>query len=532
MLGEPATNKSSAMLFVQRTGLVAGPALAGLLYLLIGPATGSDLGWEAGGEAPSDVARVVLSESGRRCLAVAAWMAVWWITEAIPVSATALLPLVLFPVLGITTTRAAAAPYGDEIIFLFLGGFVLGISMERSGLHKRIALGTLSVVGTRPSMMVGGVMAATAFMSMWVSNTATTIMMLPIATSVVVMTERLVADKRGGHAWTPQDVERFSLCMLLGIAYAASIGGLGTPIGTPPNGVLMQGAQRLLGKQIAFADWMKIGVPLAVILLPAAWLLLTRVLHPVRGARIEGGAELIATERRELGRMSPAEWVVLGVFLLAVVWWLFRVPLCRGLGLMMEDSHGELVPRITDAGIAIGAAVLLFVIPVNVRERKCAITWEDAERLPWGVLVLFGGGLSLAAAMSATECDKYLGSLFGALGGLPLLLVLGVLVVGVIALSELASNTAIAAALMPVLAAVGPVMGIDPMLLMVTAALAATCGFMLPVATPPNAIVFATGKITIPQMMRAGILLDVVCAVVIIAFMWLLGPWLLEMVVK
>jgi sodium-dependent dicarboxylate transporter 2/3/5 len=520
------------MLFVQWAGLVAGPLIAVLVYLLLGPAESSALGQEAGGKAASDAANAVLSEPGRRTLAIAAWMATWWITEALPVSVTALVPLVLLPSLGATTMKAAAAPFGDEIIFLFLGGFIIGIAMERSGLHRRIALATLAVVGTRPTMMVAGVMATTAFMSMWVSNTATTIMMLPIVTSVVAMTEKLRADKSDSRAWTAQDVERFSLCMLLGIAYAASIGGLGTPIGTPPNGVLIQSAQQLLGKQIAFADWMKIGVPLVLILLPAAWLLLTRVLYPVRGERIEGGRELIRTEREKLGRVSRAEWIVLGVFLFAVAWWLFRVPLCYWLGLVSTNAAGEIVPRVTDATVAIAAAVLLFVIPVNVRERRFVITWEDAEKLPWGVLLLFGGGLSLAAAMSATGCDKYLGSLFGSLAGMPMLLVLAVLVVGVIALSELASNTAIAAALMPVLAAVGPAMGIDPMLLMTTAALAATCGFMLPVATPPNAIVFATGKIGIPRMMRAGILLDVVCAVVIIAFMWLLGPWLLEMVVK
>lgn len=529
MLGESATNTSSAMLFVHRAGLVAGPLVALLVYLVLGTSAGSVSGGEnvAGGAAAG-----VLSEAGRRCLAVAAWMAVWWITEAIPVSVTALLPLVLLPALGVAGMKAAAAPYADEIIYLFLGGFIIGIAMERSGLHRRIALATLAVVGTQPSMMVGGVMAATAFMSMWVSNTATTIMMLPIATSVVAMTEKLAAEGSGTRGWSARDVERFALCMLLGIAYAASIGGLGTPIGTPPNGVLIQSAQQMLGKQIAFADWMKIGVPLVLVLLPMSWMLLTRVLHPLRGGRIEGGRELIREERAKLGRLSRAEWIVLGVFLFAVVWWLFRVPLCEWLGLVSVNASGAGVPRVTDATVAIAAAVLLFVIPVIAGERSIVLTWEDAEKLPWGVLLLFGGGLSLAAAMSATGCDKYLGSLFGSLAGMPLLLVLAVLVVGVIALSELASNTAIAAALMPVLAAVGPVMGIDPMLLMVTAALAATCGFMLPVATPPNAIVFATGKIGIPRMIRAGILMDLICAVVISGAMWMFGPWALEMVVK
>lgn len=532
MLGEPATNKSSAMLFVQRAGLVAGPLFAALVYLLLGPAASSALGGEVGTQAASDASNAVLSEPGRRCLAVAAWMAAWWITEAIPVSATALLPLVLLPGLGITTAKAAAAQYADEIIFLFMGGFILGIAMERSGLHKRLALGTLSVVGTRPPMMVAGVMAATACMSMWVSNTATTIMMLPIATSVIAMTERLAGAGTDRARWHPADVERFGLCMLLGIAYAASIGGLATPIGSPPNGVFLQSAELLLGKQIGFSDWMMIGLPLAIILLPASWLLLTRVLHPMRALRIEGGPELIAIERRELGRMSGAERVVLGVFLLAIAGWLFRAPICESLGLMTENARGEKVPRLTDAWIAMTAAMLLFIIPLSLRHKKTAITWEDAERLPWGVLILFGGGLSIAEAMTTTGCNRYLGSLFSSLSGMPVLAVLAVLVVGVIALSELASNTAIAAAMMPVLAAVGPVMGVDPMLLMLTAALAASCGFMLPVATPPNAIVFATGKIGIPRMMKAGILLDVVCAGVIIAFTWLLGPWLLETVVK
>lgn len=530
MLGEPATNTSSAMLFVQRAGLVAGPLVAALMYLLLGPSTSSDLG---GGNGADVASEVILSEAGRRCLAVGIWMAVWWMTEATAVSVTALLPLALFSVLGISGMKTAAAPYADEIIFLFLGGFVLGIGMERSGLHRRIALMTFSLVGTRPSMMIGGVMLATAVMSMWVSNTATTIMMLPIATSVVAMTERLASKEGRGHsAWSAAEVDRFAVGILLGIAYAASIGGLGTPIGTPPNGVLIQSAQTLLGKQIAFVDWMKIGVPLVAVLLPAAWLLLTRVLHPIRSSRIEGGREMIARERQALGPMSVAEWVVLSVFMMAVTLWLFRVPLCERAGLVTVNAQGTRVALLTDAGVAIGAAVLLFVIPVSIRERKFAVTWKDAERLPWGVLILFGGGLSLAAAMSATGCDRYLGSLFGSLSGLHLLVVLGVLVIGVIVLSELASNTAIAAAMMPVLAAVGPVMGIDPMLLMVTAALAATCGFMLPVATPPNAIVFASGRIGMPRMIHAGIWLDVICAVAVVAFMWLLGPWLLAIVVK
>ena len=523
---DAVANKYAAQRMVQCGGLAAGPVVAAMVYVMLGrsvePAEADAVGQAAG---------AALSESGRRVLAIAAWMAVWWITEAIPVSVTALLPLLLLPTLGVSGMKAAAAPYADEIIFLFLGGFIIGIAMERSGLHRRLALATLAVVGTRPSMMVGGVMAATAFMSMWVSNTATTIMMLPIATSVVAMTEKLAAERSGTHRWSALEVERFALCMLLGIAYAASIGGLGTPIGTPPNGVLIQSAQQLLGRQVAFVDWMKIGVQLVFVLLPAAWLLLTRVLHPCA----EGGSTAGARSSARSGRNwvgFRAWWIVLGVFLFAVVWWLFRVPLCHWLGLVSTNAAGEEVPRVTDAAVAIAAAVLLFVTPASVPKRAIVITWEDAERLPWGVLLLFGGGLSLAAAMSATGCDKYLGSLFGSLAGMPLLVVLGVLVVGVIALSELASNTAIAAALMPILAAVGPAMGLDPMLLMVTAALAATCGFMLPVATPPNAIVFATGKIGMPRMMRAGILLDVICAVVIVCAMWTLGPWLLEMVVK
>ncbi len=526
MLGEPATNTSSPVLFVQRVGLVSGPLAALLVYLLLGNVTGS----VSGGETATDGAGATfLSEPGRRCLAMAAWMVVWWITEAIPVSATALLPLVLLPVLNVTNMKGAAAPYADEIIFLFLGGFVLGIAMEKSGLHRRIALLTLSIVGTKPAMMVGGVMAATILIGLWVSNTATTIMMLPIATSVIAMTERLAAES-GEDGWSRADVERFALCMLLGVAYAGSLSGLGTPIGTPPNGVMIQNAERLLGRSISFAGWMMFGVPLILVLAPAAWLLLTRVLHPVHAPAIPGGQELIARERRGLGKLSRAEATVMGVFFFAVAWWLLRVPLCRLLGLGTIGDDGGFSPWIADSTVAIAAAVLLFVIPIGDHDRWAVITWDDAEKLPWGVLLLFGGGLSLAAAMSATGCDKYLGSLFGSLAGLPMLLMIGVLVIGVIALSELASNTAIAAALMPILAAVGPAMGLDPMLLMLTAALAASCGFMLPVATPPNAIVFATGRIGMHRMMRAGIWMDGLCAVVIIAAMWLLGPWVLGIV--
>ncbi len=502
-----STNTSRAVLLIQWVGFFAGPLIALLIHAL----------------APD-----TLSEPARRVLAIAAWMATWWVSEAVHVSVTALLPLVLLPLLRICTMKEAAAPYGDEVIFLFVGGFVIGEALQSSGLHKRIAINTLLAVGTSPARIVGGVMLTTAIISMWVSNTATTIMMLPIGISLVALVEKCArANNENSGGWTPTAVRNLGISVVLGIAYAASIGGMGTPIGSPPNVIMMNFARDKLGREIDFGRWMTIGIPLVAIFLPLAWLLLTRVLHPVHAPEITGGREMLRNERRKLGRMSRAEWATLTVFLAAAFAWIARSSIVQQFNLTIRIKERD-VALLTDAGIAVAAALLLFLIPLNFRRRTFVVSYDNVQKLPWGILILFGGGLSIADAMSRTGVDVFIGTQFTGLAGLPFVLVMLVPVAAIVFLGELASNAAVVTALMPVLVAAAPAMQMDPLVLMFGATLAASCGFMLPVATPPNAIAFATGRITQPQMLRAGLMLDIVGILLITAVMGFAGSRLLS----
>jgi sodium-dependent dicarboxylate transporter 2/3/5 len=479
---------------IQDVGLWAAPLAAVLVLVLLPDAYLS-----------SEGERLPVTPAGRATAAVAVWMAVWWLSEAIPVYATALLPLVLLPLLGAAPIRAAAAPYAHELIFLFMGGFLIALAMERWGLHRRLALATLRFSGERPSHVVGGFMLVTALLSMWVSNTATAIMLLPVATSVIA----LVARQHGAPgveqalADRSSPLRNFALCLLLGIAYAASIGGMGTPIGTPPNVLLLSYMKSHLGREVSFVRWMSVALPLVAVFLPLAWLLLTRVLYPIRLARIEGGRRLVREALAELGPMVRGERIVLAVFLLAAGLWITR-PLLTGL------EVGGIAPLagLSDAGVAMLAAMLLFVAPAERAPRRFVLDWETAMKLPWGILVLFGGGLSLAAAIQANGVGELLAAQVAGLAGTPPLWVVLAVVTLIVFLTELTSNTATTATLIPVLAALAPGLGLDPLLLIVPAALAASCAFMLPVATPPNAIVFGSGLVRIPDMSRAGFWLN------------------------
>jgi sodium-dependent dicarboxylate transporter 2/3/5 len=478
---------------LRRLGLCAGPLLAALAWAALPESYVA-----AGGE------RIVLGQAGRAAGATAVWMATWWMTEAIPIPATALLPLVLLPVSGATTMREASAPYGHELIFLFLGGFVLALALERWGLHERIALRALRLVGTQPNVMVAGIMGVTAGLSMWVSNTATTITMLPIALSVIGLVTG--PDPERGDARTdPEQARRFSLCLLIGIAYAASIGGIGTIIGTPPNGLLVSYVADHLGREISFARWMAVGLPLVAVFLPIAWWLLTRVVFPVREMRLEGGGDVVRDALARLGPMKRGERATLAIFLVTVGLWVFRPLLVDWEIFGVRPCAG-----LSDASVAILAALALFSCPLDRRLRSFVMDWETAVRLPWGILILFGGGLSLAAAIQKTGLGLWLGHQVGGLAGLPSLALVVVVTALVIFLTELTSNTATTATLVPILAALAPGLGLSPFALIVPAAIAASCAFMLPVATPPNAVVFASGHVTIPQMARAGFALNLI----------------------
>jgi len=437
-----------------------------------------------------------------RAAAVAALMAVWWITEALPVPATALLPIALFPVLGVLPIDAATAPYANPLIFLFMGGFIIALAMERWNLHRRIALNILHLAGSRQDALVGGFMLGTAALSMWVSNTATTVMMLPIGMSVIP----LVSAAPAPEASRSPVREPFAVALLLGIAYAASIGGLGTLIGTPPNALLAAFVRDHYGYTIGFGQWMLVGLPLVVLMLAIAWLLLTKLLYRLGGVEVAGARDLIRGDLDALGPMGRGEKIVAVVFVVTALLWVFRPLIADYVGIPLSDP-----------GIAMAAALVLFVIPVDAKRGVFAMNWTWAQRLPWGVLILFGGGLSLAAGISDTGLAQWIGSAMGVFEAWPELVLVLLVVTVIIFLTELTSNTATTATFLPVLAALALSVGENPLLFAVPAAIAASCAFMMPVATPPNAIVFASGKLTIPQMARAGFLLNIAGIVLVTA---------------
>jgi len=443
-----------------------------------------------------------LSDGAWKTAAIATWMALWWVTEAAPIAATALLPLVLFPALGILSMNAAAAPYANPVIYLFLGGFLLAAGFERSGLHRRLALALVARAGNRPDRIIAGFMAAAGFISLWVSNTATVLMLLPLATSIL---DRVRA-VQGGDAKKLLD---FEVALLLSVAYASTIGGLGTLIGTPPNALLAGYLSSTHGIRIPFVTFMVLAVPIVVVALPIAWWMLTRVLFRLRGLELPLGRDAILAKRATLGPMSRAEKAVAAVSLLTAAAW------------MTQPLIARVLTGVTDANIAITGALLLLIVPVE-RDGSRVIDWRDAERIPWGVLVLFGGGLSLAAAIQDSGLAAWIGGSVGALKDMPPVVLIAIVTTLVIFLTELTSNTATAATFLPIVGSISVGAGISPLMLTVPAALAATCAFMLPVGTPPNALVFGTGRLKIAQMARAGFLLNLILIVLITLATWLL----------
>ena len=437
-----------------------------------------------------------------RAAAVGLLMAVWWMTEAIPISATALLPLALFPLLGVADIRAASAPYANPLVFLFLGGFLIAAGMQRWNLHRRLALRIIARMGPHPYAILAGFMIAAAFLSMWVSNTATALMMLPIGLSVAEFVRK--ADAR--------NVKHFTVSLMLIIAYSCSIGGIATLVGTPPNAFFAGFMLETYGVSIGFAEWMQIGVPLILIALPAMYLVLTRVIYPMDLREIPGGAVFIDAELAAMGRMSRAEKMVMSLFVLAAVLWMTR-PLLA-----------PFVPGLSDAGIAMGVGLLFFLAPVDASNRVFLLEWKDAERLPWGLLILFGGGLSLAAAINDTGLAAWFGAQAGLIEEWPVFLIILAIAFVIIFLTELTSNIATVAAFLPVAASVGVGLGESPLLFAVPAVLAASCAFMLPVATPPNAIVYSSEYVTIPRMARAGLLLNILFMFLVSLIAYLLLP--------
>jgi sodium-dependent dicarboxylate transporter 2/3/5 len=446
-----------------------------------------------------------LDRAAQLVAAVGVLMAVWWATEAVPLPATALLPIVAFPIAGVASIQEAAAPYANPIIFLFLGGFLVALAVERSQLHRRIALLIFRAMGSSGKGLVAGFMLAAALLSMWISNTSTTLMLFPIAVSLALV----VGETSPGLSEKAK--HDFQIALLLGLAYGASIGGVATLVGTPTNAFMAGFLQSEYDLEIPFAQWLMVGVPVSIILLPLGWYLLVHFLFPVSFvSSVETRSEL---NRRyeELGSMSKAEIRTAALFALLVLGWILRKPIASTLS----------IEGLSDAGVAMAAALLAFLIPSG-SDRHALVTWEDTKRLPWGVLILFGGGLSLAAALSSSGLTLWLGQQMAPLGVINPVLLVFALTGLVIFLTELTSNVATTATLLPVVAALAIQLGLDPLMLVVPVTIAASCAFMLPVATPPNAIVFSGGEIHIREMMRAGLWLNLVAIMLVSAVaIWL-----------
>lgn len=488
--GEPSVNRETET--YQRIGRILGPAVFAVMFA-------------------TEHMQDAMSPEAWRVAAIGLWMAIWWATEAIPVFVTAFLPIIAFDPLGIASIRDAAAPYANPIIYLFLGGFIMALTLEKWNLHKRIALAILDRIGTDGRRLVGGFMLVCAMLSMWMTNTSTTMMLLPIVLSVSAVIRDNASDL------TQQQRDHFQVAMLLGLAYSASIGGLATLIGTPPNALLIGFMAENYGVQISFARWMMVGLPITIIMLPLAWLVLTRLVFKVDIPASAAVDAHLHEMRVQQGPMTTAEKRVAIVFLTVIFCWMLRRPITEWFGLT----------GISDSGIVMAAAVLLFMLPSGDRTQPQLMTWHDASRLPWGVLILFGGGLSLAAAVSSSGLALWLGEGLAPLNAFGIATLVVAAVALVIFLTELTSNLATTATLLPVVGAIALQAGVPPIVLTVPITIAASCAFMLPVATPPNAIVFATGAIRIPQMVRAGFILNVLGIIMVTLVSLYAAPWLL-----
>jgi sodium-dependent dicarboxylate transporter 2/3/5 len=445
-------------------------------------------------------------------VAIALLMACWWSTEAIPVPATSLLPLVLLPLLGAASSSEASLPYAKPVIFLLLGGFLAAMAMQKWNLHRRIALNILARVGDHPASLIAGFMAASALLSMWISNTATTLMIVPIAITVA---QTILQERAEGH--------RFTIALLIGCAWSASIGGLGTYIGTPPNLFVKAFIQQTTGREILFIEWMMFAVPVVAAMVPLAWFVLTKICFPFDARLARGGAEVVQQELAAMGPITTPEKRVAVVMSAMALLWSFRQVLVDTVWL---TDLLPFVARMSDMHIAVGAGLAMFLIPAGGGTGKgtALLTWESAVTLPWGVILLFGGGLSLAAAIQATGLAVWLGENMSGLATAHLFVITLAIVALVIFLTELTSNTATTAALVPVLGALATTANIDPVMLAAPTAMAASCAFMLPVATGPNAVVFSTGHIHVPQMMRAGLWLNVIGTFVVAGICYSLLP--------
>lgn len=465
----------------QKAGLILGPLLFVLTLLFL----------EADG----------LSSSAVAVLASTLWIATWWITEAVPIPATSLLPLVLFPITGGLDGGTTASSYGDNTIFLFMGGFLIALSMQKWNLHKRIALFIINAVGTSTEQIVLGFMVATGLLSAWISNTATAMMMVPIGMAVIYQASEQL--KEQGESVDHSNFN-FGKAVMLGVAYSASIGGLATLIGTPPNTIFKGIVEQTYNIEISFAGWMAFGAPISIIFIALTWFYLVKIAYPMKIKELPGGRKVINKERKELGAMSSEEKVVMTIFTLTAAAWISR-----------SFFLAQMNENINDTMIAMTAAVLLFLIPSSNRKGDYLLDWDTAKGLPWGILLLFGAGLAIASGFQETGLAEWIGTQLTVLDGVNLLVIIVIVTAMVIFLTEITSNTATATMMFPIMASLAGAISVHPYSLMIAAGMAASCAFMLPVATPPNAVVFGSGYLRIPDMAKAGFLLNIAAVVLI-----------------
>lgn len=446
-----------------------------------------------------------LNDAANAVLASVLWVAIWWITEAVSISVTALLPIVLFPLTGGLDLNQTTASYGHKYIFLYIGGFILAIAIEKWNLHKRIALSIIKIVGTNIVNIILGFMIATAFLSMWISNTAATVMILPMAMAIVTQL-------RDNPNTIEDENQIFGKALMISIAYSSSIGGIATLIGTPTNLVLAGVVKSTFGTEITFSQWFLLGFPIAVILLWICWNYITRFAFKFKQKEFSGGRDEIHAQYKALGKMSYEEKLVLIVFACTAFAWITRSFLLN-----------KLIPAIDDTIISILFAVLLFLLPTSKKGGRLLL-WEDAVKLPWGIVILFGGGMALALGFESSGLALWIGNKLMALQTVPFILLLLILIATVNFLTEITSNIATTAMLLPVLISLAPTLGVHPYYLMISATIAASCAFMLPVATPPNAVVFGSGYLKIEDMVKTGIWMNMISIILITLFVYFILP--------
>ncbi|MFS4454977.1 SLC13 family permease [Maribacter sp. 2304DJ31-5] len=450
----------------------------------------------------------LVSKNGDAVIAIALWMVIWWITEAVSISVTALLPLLLFPILKIMPMGDVGANYGSPIVFLFFGGFVMALALEKVNLHKRIALTIIKITGTTPNKVILGFMIATATLSMWISNTASTVVMLPIAMSVI----QLLIDDADG--FTKKD-RNFALSVVLGIAFSANAGGIATVIGTPPNSVLIGFLENEYNTEISFLRWMVIGLPFSIIIISLCYWVLVKLMFPNGNLKFDASKDIITAELKKLGTISGKEKMVLAIFGITVFLWIFRTVINS-----IFPSLG-----LSDTMISIFAAISLFAIPFNPAKGDFILEWKDTSKLAWGILILFGGGLALAKGMSVTGIVDLVAESI-AQSEISVLLTAALLIFLMLFMTELMSNVALVAVLVPVVAGIAIGLDIPIIHLLIPVTMASSCAFMLPMATPPNAIVFASGYIKVHEMARAGIVLNIISVFLLVLMFQFILPLL------